>query len=270
MAFLSGDVNSNRDQDVRWALTPLKRMAERTGAAVVLVRHLNKSQGGNPLYRGGGSIGIIGAACSGMVVGPHPDSEELRVLAGQKNNLSLPPRSLAYSIETAENGSARISYKGFSEATAAQLLRVPEDEEEKSALTEAKEFLTSELSQTPVSAKAIKKSAKDADISERTLRRAKQVLGVRSEKESDGSWTWSLPSKEGEGGHTSYVGSLGPLGNDANRKADNSAYLREEGQGGQEVQADNERRCKHDLPGGKGCYLCDPQHPYRLKQGGAA
>jgi RecA-family ATPase len=111
MAFLSGDVNSNRDQDVRRALTPLKRMAERTGAAVILVRHLNKSQGGNPLYRGGGSIGIIGAARSGMVVGPHPDSDDLRVLAGQKNNLSLPPRSLAYSIETAPNGAARIAYK---------------------------------------------------------------------------------------------------------------------------------------------------------------
>src|SRR5215218_984765 len=193
MAFLSGEVNSNRDQDVRRALTPLKRMAERTGAAVLLVRHLNKSQGGNPLYRGGGSIGIIGAARSGMVVGPHPDSEELRVLAGQKNNLSLPPRSLAYKIKTAENGSAKIVYKGFSEATAAQLLRVPEDEEEKSALSEAKEFLTSELSRTPVSAKAIKKSAREAEISERTLRRAKQMLGVRSEKESDGSWTWSLP-----------------------------------------------------------------------------
>jgi hypothetical protein len=273
MAFLSGDVNSNRDQDVRRALTPLKRMAERTGTAVLLVRHLNKSQGGNPLYRGGGSIGIIGAARSGMVVGPHPDSEALRVLAGQKNNLSLPPRSLAYEIETAENGSARISYQGFSEATAAQLLRVPEDEEEKSALTEAKEFLTSELSRTPVSAKAIKKSAREAEISERTLRRAKQILGVRSEKESDGSWTWSLPNKESEGGHapnTGNLGHVGPLGNVASSKDKNSAYVREEGQGGQEVQSGNERMCKHGLRGGVGCYLCDPRHPYRLKQGGAA
>jgi AAA domain/Domain of unknown function (DUF3854) len=272
MAFLSGDVNSNRDQDVRRALTPLKRMAERTGIAVILVRHLNKSQGGNPLYRGGGSIGIIGAARSGMVVGPHPDSEELRVLAGQKNNLSLPPRSLAYSIETAENGSARISYKGFSEATAAQLLRVPDDEEEKSALTEAKEFLTSELARTPVSAKAIKKSAREAEISGRTLRRAKQVLGVRSEKESDGSWTWSLPDKGTEGGHTPNAGNLGhvgPLGNVASPKDKNSAYVREEGQGGQEVQSSNERRCMHGLRGGEGCYLCDSNHPYRLKQGGA-
>ena len=93
MAFLSGEVNSNRDQDVRRALTPLKQMAERTGAAIVLVRHLNKTPGGNPLYRGGGSIGLIGAARSGLVVGRHADDDELRVLAGQKNNLSLPPKA---------------------------------------------------------------------------------------------------------------------------------------------------------------------------------
>ena len=273
MAFLSGNVNSNRDQDVRRALTPLKRMAERTGAAVVLVRHLNKTQGGNPLYRGGGSIGIIGAARSGMVVGPHPDSDELRVLAGQKNNLSLPPRSLAYRIETAGNGAARIAYKGFSEATAAQLLRIPDDEEETSALAEAKEYLVSELARTPVAAKAIKKDAREADISERTLRRAKQVLGVRSEKESDGSWTWSLPDKKVEGGQASTVGNLGPvgpLGNVASSEPDDSAYLREGVQDGQDGQAGNERTCKHGLRDGVGCYLCDPRHPYRLEKGGAA
>lgn len=28
---------------------------------------------------------------------------------------------------------------------------------------------------------------------------------------------------------------------------------------------DSEPLCIHDLPGGKGCYLCDPNHPYRLK-----
>jgi hypothetical protein len=154
-------------------------------------------------------------------------SSELDVINTDGSGL----RRLAYKIETAENGAARISYRGFSEATAAQLLRTPEDEEEKSALTEAKEFLTSELARTPVSAKAIKKSAREADISERTLRRAKQVLGIRSEKESDGSWTWSLPDKEAEGGQGTSDGNVGPLGKDANREPDNSAYLREEGQG---------------------------------------
>jgi hypothetical protein len=273
MAFFSDDVNSNRDQDVRRALTPLKQMAERTGAAVVLVRHLNKSPGGNPLYRGGGSIGIIGAARSGMVVGRHPDDDDLRVLAGQKNNLSLPPESLAYRIEAADNGAARIVYEGVSEATAGQLLRVPADEEEKSALTEAKEFLNSELKGRSMAMKIVERNAREAGISPRTLKRAKQAMGVKSVKESDGSWTWSLPDKATEGGQASTAGTLGtvgPLGKEANPKPGDSAYLWEEGQGGQEVQGDYRQRCIHDIPDGKGCYLCDPRHPYRLEQGSTA
>jgi hypothetical protein len=205
-----------------------------------------------------------------MVVGRHPDDEELRVLAGQKNNLSLPPDSLAYRIETADNGAARMVYEGVSEATAGQLLRVPADEEEKSALTEAKEFLLSELRPHPMSAKQVKKDAKEADISDRTLKRAKQALGVRSEKERDGSWTWSLPGEKAEGGQASTAGTLGPLGKDANSEPRDSAYLREEGQGGQEGQGDHEPRCDHGCRDGVGCYLCDPQHPYRLKQGTTA
>ena len=125
MAFLSGGSNAHKDQDIRRALAPLARTAERTGVAVVLVRHLNKASGGNPLYRGGGSIGIIGAARSGLLVGVHPEDETLRVLAGQKSNLSPMPESLAYRIATGANGAARIEYAGASTANADALLRTP-------------------------------------------------------------------------------------------------------------------------------------------------
>src|SRR5918997_427133 len=70
MAFLTGKTDSHKDQDIRRGLAPLAALAERKGAAVLLVRHLNKSAGGNALYRGGGSIGIIGAARAGLVVAP--------------------------------------------------------------------------------------------------------------------------------------------------------------------------------------------------------
>ena len=72
MAFLSGDTNSHKDQDVRRALAPLASVAQRTGAAVLIVRHLNKAGGGNTPYRGGGSLGIIGAARAGLVVAEDP------------------------------------------------------------------------------------------------------------------------------------------------------------------------------------------------------
>ncbi len=204
------------------------------------------------------------------MVGKHPDEEDLRVLAGQKNNLSLPPDSLAYSIETADNGAARIVYRGVSETTAGQLLRIPTDEEEKSAFSEAKEFLISELSEGPVTYRQIEKDYRAAGVKERTLRRAKKELGVHSERESDGSWTWSLPRIETVGVRTVPGGNVGSVGNLAGDVGDKSSYLSEDGQGCQDDQGSQEEMCIHDHPGGKGCYVCDPDHPYRRGGGGAA
>ena len=72
MAFLSGSTNSHRDQDVRRALARVHDIAERAGAVLWVVRHLNKTTGGPAVYRGGGSIGIIGAARSGLLGGARP------------------------------------------------------------------------------------------------------------------------------------------------------------------------------------------------------
>src|ERR687890_334782 len=85
MAFLSGNTNSHKDQDVRRALAPLAKLAERTGAAILIVRHLNKASGGETTHRGGGSIGIIGAARSGLVVAEDPEDPEWRGLFAHKN-----------------------------------------------------------------------------------------------------------------------------------------------------------------------------------------
>lgn len=199
MAFLSGGANSHRDQDVRRALAPLARLAEGTGAAVAVVRHLNKGSGGNPLYRGGGSIGIIGAARTALLVAKHPDDEGQRVLAPLKSNLSRPARSLAFVLAEANNGAVRVEWKGETSHTADTLLAAPTDPEERSALGEAMEFLREALKDAPVESKDARKSAREAGVSEATLRRAKAALGVRSTKAGDGSWSWALPPRnEGE------------------------------------------------------------------------
>jgi RecA-family ATPase len=140
MAFLSGGHNAHKDQDVRRALAPLAKLAEETGAAVLVIRHLNKGSGGDPLYRGGGSIGIIGAARSALLVARHPHDER-RVLASLKNNLAEPAPSLAFALVGAANGAVRVEWKGLTTHTAAALLAVPTDPEERSALEEATEFL---------------------------------------------------------------------------------------------------------------------------------
>ena len=195
MAFLSG--KANYDQDVRKALTPLARMAESTCVAVLVVRHLNKQQGGKALYRGGSSIGIIGAARSGLVVEQHPENENLRVLATTKSNLAEKAPSLTYSIYSAENGSAKVGWGKATELNADDIL-----DPENSKLDEAKNWLLRELATGPVSANDIKTRAKGSGIKEKTLNRAKDVLSVESVKDGpNGSWRWHLEgSQDGQGG----------------------------------------------------------------------
>jgi hypothetical protein len=199
MAFLSGDTNSHRDQDVRRALAPLAGLAERTGTAVLVVRHLNKAAANNPLYRGGGSIGIIGAARMAYVVGKDPQDENRRVLAPTKNNLAMPPASLMFGLEEAESGSVSVDWLGNSEVSAKDLLATPQDREHADARGEAVEFLEEILSGGPVPAAQVKEEAEDAAISERTLARAKKTLRVMSYREGGtgsrgkGQWLWKLP-----------------------------------------------------------------------------
>ena len=196
-AFLGSETNTHKDQDVRRALHPLAKMAEETGAAVLVVRHLNKATGGNPLYRGGGSIGIIGAARSGLLVARDPDNPDRRILAATKCNLAKLSPSLAFDLGAAETGALRVGWIGESAHTAESLLAVPRDDEERGTLQDAIEVLRSILAGGSVSVKDIRRDARKAGVADRTLDRAKAALGVTSHRLGfgpDAEWRWSLPS----------------------------------------------------------------------------
>jgi hypothetical protein len=199
MAYLASEVNTHRDQDTRRALHPLAMLAAATGVAVVVVRHLNKMAGGNPLYRGGGSIGIIGAARSGLLVGKDPDNPDRRVLASTKCNLAKLPSSLAFDLTPADNGGLRIGWLGESAHTAESLLAAPRDDEDRSELYQAVEVLRDILAGGAVKAQDAKTMARRAGVAERTLLRAKAVLHVRSKLYGfgkAGEWHWLLPQHE--------------------------------------------------------------------------
>ncbi len=198
MAFLSGKTDSYRDQDVRRALANLSALADETGAAIVIVRHLTKSGGSKAIYRGGGSIGIIGAARSGMMVGEDPDDEDRRVIAMVKSNLAAPAPSLSFTLEEAPNGAVRVRWLGETDLAAEDLLSTPRDEDS-SALGQAREFLMDQLLSGPVPYREVAAAAERAGITMRTIKRAKQELGVESHREGEagrqggGRWIWSLP-----------------------------------------------------------------------------
>jgi len=199
------------DHDVRRALVPLVQLADRYGCTVLVIRHLNKTQGGRAVHRGGGSIGIIGAARAGLLAGPHPTDDGLRVLAVAKCNLAALPTPIGYRLsEDHDHGCARVGWLGPVDLHADDLVAHC-DPQERSAVDEAVVFLRVELADGPRPAREIEAAAEQASISESTLKRAKPIAQVTSKKVGD-RWLWHLVEQEGREDQGSKTGHLDPLG----------------------------------------------------------
>jgi hypothetical protein len=191
-AFLRG--NAASDTYVRRVMGSLTSLAERLDLAVLVVRHLVKGGGNNPLYRGQGGIGLIAAARSALVVAddPHSDDPHRHVLAQAKSNLG-DAVSLAY--RTRKIGDCvTVEWLGETEFTPKAC--VPANREDQSRLTEAAYVLYSVLVDGPVEAHEVARSAAKACVAKRTLERAKALVGVRSYRRGGGPgsrWYWELP-----------------------------------------------------------------------------
>ena len=81
-----------------------------------------KNGGRSALYRKTGSIGIIAAARSGLLVAPSPDDPHMRVLAQFKSNLGAISPSLLFEPVTNGNGILTIKWHGPCQLTAQDLL----------------------------------------------------------------------------------------------------------------------------------------------------
>lgn len=197
MAYLGANIDAHRDQDVRRALRPFKALAERTGAAFLIVRHYNKAGERNPILRGGGSIGISGAARSVLMVAQHPDDETRRVFALAGGNLAPDPPALAYRIVNDElHATARIVWEGPTEHRARDLLADRGEHGGEPVRAEAEKVLREILADGPVPARKVKALARDAGVSDRTLDRAREAIGAVTRREGFGpgaSYLWELP-----------------------------------------------------------------------------
>jgi RecA-family ATPase len=197
MAMIGGRKDAHKDQDVRQITTPLTKLAQDENVTIVCIRHLTKGGSTQAILRGSGSIGFAGSARVVVLVAKDPQDENKRVLATVKNNLAPIQASLSFQITNdLENKAGKIEWLGKSQFGADELLQTT-NEDEKSALNEAIDFLLEELRLGAKSAKAITDTANNCNIADRTLKRAKKQLGVISEKSSSGfaeGWNWRLPN----------------------------------------------------------------------------
>lgn len=203
LGVVSGVLDTHKDADVRQALTPLARLADRTGCTVVGNAHFNKSSGSDPmsLVMGSAAFGNVARAALGFARDTEAEDGSC-VISQVKNNLGrvdLP--SLRYTIEESfidtEEGPASVGklvMLGESDRSVADILRDRADDGEKSERDEAAEWLTGYLEDQGGSAlaKDLFKAARADGIGERRLQRARAAAGVDAKRQGFGQgsvWT---------------------------------------------------------------------------------
>jgi len=189
-----GDIESNKVTAVRAALGPLTRLAEKHRIPIIGISHLNKDAAKKAIYRTLGSIAFVAAARTVWLVQRDEDDlkRERRFFAPLKYNVCKNPTTLAFTI-SGPIGRPKVEFEPDPvDMTSDELLADEEGKERHSAIAEAKNFLLEMLKNGKMPSSEIEEQAKQMNIAQRTLARAKSKLRIKAFKES-GQWWSELP-----------------------------------------------------------------------------
>ena len=193
VAYIGAAVDIHRANETRAVMAKLADMAERHSVAILAIRHLTKGGTLKPIYRGLGSIDLAAACRSILMAGCDPEDPQKRGIVHIKSNLAPTGRAVGYELR--DDG---FFWTGDSDLTWQRILAA-EDTGGKSALEEAMQFLGEELADGAVEVKEVEKDAEKAGINPRTLRRARESMGIRASRQGEpgrrggGCWVWELP-----------------------------------------------------------------------------
>jgi hypothetical protein len=201
-AFL--DCNENSERDVRRVLTALAAFAAGEGLAVLLVRHFNKTNNGNALYKGLGSIGWTAVPRAVLAVIDDPTASECNchLVVPLKSNLGAAP-SLCFRTRS-ENSRIVIDWLRRSDFTLRDFagdVRLEASRRREAATLLYTTLRDGESHGRDVHACEAYRRAAEEGVSKRTLERAKLALGVRSDRELTSfgwRWIWRLPDERNE------------------------------------------------------------------------
>jgi AAA domain-containing protein/bifunctional DNA primase/polymerase-like protein len=227
---VAGD--SHKNGEVRRGLAPLVDLAARTGAVLIGITHYSKgTQGREPLERVTGSLafGALARIVHGTVrMADTDESSERRFLfARVKSNIGPDGGGFEYGVESVPVPgypglhAPRIKWGAAVEGTARELLAGAEyepDPGERSASSDAVEWLRGELLAGERDAGELMKEAERFGFSSKVTRTAREKLGIKPRKRDFAKgWVWALPIREGaqpapEGAQDAQAQSVGALG----------------------------------------------------------
>ncbi|MBY4724624.1 MULTISPECIES: AAA family ATPase [Burkholderia] len=195
VSAVSGD--AHRVNDVRRNLQSLVDMASMHGCCVLGISHFAKgTKGSSPAERVIGSQAFVALARMVLVAGKD-EAAERRILARAKSNIAPDDGGVSYVLDRTEtNGiqANRVVWGALIDGSARDILGdVEQDDEERTGLDEACEFLAGLLSDGPVRTKVLKADADGAGFNWKMMQRAASKLDVQKRKIGmKEGWEWAL------------------------------------------------------------------------------
>ncbi|MEW8318760.1 MAG: AAA family ATPase [Candidatus Thiodiazotropha sp.] len=195
----SGD--SHKNAETRRSLQPLVDLAQSIRCALIGITHFTKGTAGrDPLDRVTGSLAFGALARLVMVAAKNPEDGS-RIFMRAKSNIGSDEGGFHYELQQIELEqypgvhTSSLLWGDSIEGTARELLADAEaHDEERSATDEAEEFLHHLLADGAMKARDVQKEARQAGISDKSLRRARERLKIKPKKASfAGGWVWELP-----------------------------------------------------------------------------
>ena len=185
-------IESNSDlmmaSKARRLMKRLSLWASTYNCGIVLIGHLNKSEGSKGLYRGLGSIDVAAAARSILHVHREHNTRTVKQI---KNNLAPAGEGIRFEISRDEGFHWLVNTKA--EQVSEEIhLDIPKNKHELTA-----ELLKSHLMHGEISASEIKEIMRQHEIGEKTLQEVKAALGIKSIRRMQ-KWYWRMPGAESE------------------------------------------------------------------------
>ncbi|MFZ1539463.1 MAG: AAA family ATPase [Chromatiaceae bacterium] len=201
VSAVAGD--SHKNAEVRRALQPLVDLAATWKIAVLGITHFTKgTTSSDPIDRVTGSLAFAALARIVLVAAKRPDDQGGgRVLARGKSNIGKDGGGFGYDLMVTqvspEIETTRVVWGDPISGSARDILATAEtihDRDDRSANNEASDWLKHQLAAGPQKANDMLQASKRDGISAKSLRTARNKLGVISSKETfDGGWNWHLP-----------------------------------------------------------------------------
>lgn len=202
VTVVAGD--SHKNTEVRRALQPLVDLGAQTGAAVLGISHFSKGgQGQDPAQRVVGSVAFTAVARVVLVAAKTASSEgeDIRIIARGKSNIGPDDGGFEYHLQQREVlpgiEASTVAWGRAVEGSARDLLTPPGEDDDRSAVAGAEDFLVELLAQDTVPSKQVFAEAREAGFSVASIRRAADRLGVRKTKGGmNAGWYWRLRGQD--------------------------------------------------------------------------